>query len=128
MKGGRVASLLGMEGGHAIENSLGALRAYVDLGVRYMTLTHGKTIDWADSATHAARHGGLTRFGDEVVREMNRLGMLVDLSHASDETMEDALRVSEAPVIFSRASSPSSCGAAGATRTSASSRAVTSCV
>ena len=109
MKGGRVASLLGMEGGHAIENSLGALRAYFDLGVRYMTLTHGKTLDWADSATDTARHGGLTRFGEEVVREMNRLGMLVDLSHVSDETMEDALRVSEAPVIFSHSSARALC-------------------
>jgi membrane dipeptidase len=109
MKGGRVASLLGMEGGHAIENSLGALRAYYDLGVRYMTLTHGKTIDWADSATDTARHGGLTRFGEEVVREMNRLGMLVDLSHTSEETMEDALRVSEAPVIFSHSSARAVC-------------------
>ena len=109
MKGGRVASLLGMEGGHAIENSLGALRAYFDLGVRSMTLTHGKTIDWADSATDAARHGGLTRFGEEVVREMNRLGMLVDLSHVSQETMEDALRVSEAPVIFSHSSARAVC-------------------
>jgi membrane dipeptidase len=109
MKGGRVASLLGMEGGHAIESSLGALRAYYDLGVRYMTLTHGKTIDWADSATDTARHGGLTRFGEEVVREMNRLGMLVDLSHTSEETMEDALRVSEAPVIFSHSSARAVC-------------------
>ena len=109
MKGGRVASLLGMEGGHAIEDSLGALRAYYDLGARYMTLTHGKTLDWADSATDTARHGGLTRFGEEVVREMNRLGMLVDLSHVSDETMEDALRVSEAPVIFSHSSARAIC-------------------
>jgi membrane dipeptidase len=109
MKGGRVASLLGVEGGHAIESSLGALRAYFDLGVRYMTLTHGKTIDWADSATDTARHGGLTRFGEEVVREMNRLGMLVDLSHTSEETMEDALRVSEAPVIFSHSSARAVC-------------------
>jgi membrane dipeptidase len=109
MRGGRVASLLGIEGGHAIENSLGALRAYFDLGVRGMTLTHGKTLDWADSATDAPRHGGLTRFGEEVVREMNRLGMLVDLSHVSDETMEDALRVSEAPVIFSHSSARAVC-------------------
>jgi membrane dipeptidase len=109
MKSGRVASLLGMEGGHAIENSLGALRAYFDLGVRSMTLTHGKTLDWADSATDTARHGGLTRFGEEVVREMNRLGMLVDLSHVSEETMEDALRVSEAPVIFSHSSARALC-------------------
>jgi membrane dipeptidase len=109
MKEGRVASLLGIEGGHAIENSLGALRAYYDLGARYMTLTHGKTLDWADSATDAPRHGGLTRFGEEVVREMNRLGMLVDLSHVSDETMEDALRVSVAPVIFSHSSARAVC-------------------
>jgi membrane dipeptidase len=109
MKGGRVASLLAIEGGHAIENSLGALRAYYDLGVRAMTLTHGKTLDWADSATDAPRHGGLTRFGEEVVREMNRLGMLVDLSHVSDETMEDALRISEAPVIFSHSSARALC-------------------
>jgi membrane dipeptidase len=109
MRDGRVASLLGMEGGHAIENSLGALRAYYDLGARYMTLTHGKTLDWADSATDAARHGGLTRFGEEVVREMNRLGMLVDLSHVSEDTMEDALRVSEAPVIFSHSSARAVC-------------------
>jgi membrane dipeptidase len=109
MKSGRVGSLLGIEGGHAIENSLGALRACFDLGVRYLTLTHGKTIDWADSATDTARHGGLTRFGEEVVREMNRLGMLVDLSHVSEETMEDALRVSEAPVIFSHSSARAVC-------------------
>jgi membrane dipeptidase len=109
MKGGRVASLLAIEGGHAIEDSLGALRAYFDLGVRAMTLTHGKTIDWADSATDTARHGGLTRFGEEVVREMNRLGMLVDLSHVSEETMEDALRVSEAPVVFSHSSARALC-------------------
>jgi membrane dipeptidase len=110
MREGKVASLLGMEGGHAIENSLGALRAYHDLGVRYMTLTHGKTLDWADSATDGPRHGGLTRFGEEVVREMNRLGMLVDLSHVSEETMEDALRVSEAPVVFSHSSARARCG------------------
>jgi membrane dipeptidase len=109
MREGRIGSLLGIEGGHAIESSLGALRAYYDLGVRYMTLTHGKTIDWADSATDTPRHGGLTRFGEEVVREMNRLGMLVDLSHASDETMEDALRVSEAPVVFSHSSARAVC-------------------
>jgi membrane dipeptidase len=78
---GRVASFLGMEGGHAIENSLGALRAYYDLGVRYMTLTHNVTLDWADAALDTAKHGGLTPFGKEVVHEMNRLGMLVDLSH-----------------------------------------------
>lgn len=101
---GRIGSLLGMEGGHAIENSLGALRAYFDLGVRYMTLTHNVTLDWADAAADSARHGGLTRFGEEVVREMNRLGMLVDLSHVSPATMSDAPNVTEAPVIFSHSS------------------------
>ncbi|HST58812.1 MAG TPA: membrane dipeptidase, partial [Longimicrobium sp.] len=100
-RGGHVASLIGIEGGHAIENSLDVLRQFHELGVRYMTLTHSSTIDWADAATDSARHGGLTRFGEEVVREMNRLGMLVDLSHVSPETMADAIRVSEAPVIFS---------------------------
>jgi membrane dipeptidase len=98
---GKVASFLGMEGGHAIENSLGALRAYYELGVRYMTLTHNVTLDWADAALDTARHGGLTPFGKEVVREMNRLGMLVDLAHVSPGTMSAALDVSEAPVIFS---------------------------
>jgi len=101
---GRIASLMGMEGGHAIENSLGALRAYYRAGARYMTLTHGCTLDWADSATDDARHGGLTEFGREVVREMNWLGMLVDLSHVSPEVMHDALDVARAPVIFSHSS------------------------
>lgn len=101
---GKIGSIFGMEGGHVIENSLGALRAYYDLGARYMTLTHGVTIDWADSATDEARHGGLTAFGREVVREMNRIGMLVDLSHTSPATMSDALDVTEAPVIFSHSS------------------------
>jgi membrane dipeptidase len=108
-KQGRIASLLGMEGGHAIENSLGTLRAYYDLGARYMTLTHGTTLDWADAAGDPPRHGGLTRFGEEVVREMNRLGMLVDLSHVTPETMDDALRVAEAPVIFSHSSARALC-------------------
>src|SRR3954447_4566095 len=99
-----IGSLLGMEGGHAIENSLGALRSYYDLGVRYMTLTHNVTLDWADAALDSAKHGGLTRFGEEVVREMNRLGMMVDLSHVSPGTMSDALSVTEAPVIFSHSS------------------------
>jgi membrane dipeptidase len=101
---GRIGSLLGLEGGHAIENSLGALRAYYDLGARYMTLTHSANIDWADSGTDSVRHDGLTRFGEEVVREMNRLGMLVDLSHVSPATMSDALNVTAAPVIFSHSS------------------------
>jgi membrane dipeptidase len=100
-KRGRVGSLLGMEGGHAIENSLGALRSYYALGARYMTLTHNVTLDWADAALDSARHDGLTEFGREVVREMNRLGMLVDLSHVAPSVMSDALDVSEAPVIFS---------------------------
>jgi membrane dipeptidase len=101
---GKIGSFIGMEGGHAIENSLGALRAYYDLGARYMTLTHNVTLDWADAANDVAKHGGLTPFGREVVREMNRLGMLVDLSHVSPGTMSDALDVSEAPVIFSHSS------------------------
>ncbi|HKR08960.1 MAG TPA: dipeptidase [Gemmatimonadaceae bacterium] len=100
-RNGKIGSLLGLEGGHAIENSLGALRAYYDLGVRYMTLTHNVTLDWADAALDSAKHGGLTPFGDSVVREMNRLGMLVDLSHVSPGTMSDALTVTQAPVIFS---------------------------
>ncbi len=98
---GRIASLIGVEGGHAIENSLDTLRRFAELGVRYLTLTHADTIDWVDAATDRERHGGLTRFGEEVVREMNRLGMLVDLSHVSAATMRHALRVSEAPVVFS---------------------------
>jgi membrane dipeptidase len=98
---GRIGSLLGLEGGHAIENSLGTLRMFYEMGGRYMTLTHNVTLDWADAALDSARHGGLTRFGEEVVREMNRLGMLVDLSHVSPGTMSDALTVTEAPVIFS---------------------------
>jgi membrane dipeptidase len=100
----KVSCLIGIEGGHAIENSLGALRAFYELGVRYMTLTHNETLDWADAAMDSARHDGLTAFGEEVVREMNRLGMLVDLSHVSDATMMDALRVARAPVIFSHSS------------------------
>jgi membrane dipeptidase len=98
---GKIASLIGVEGGHAIEGSLAALRLLYALGARYMTLTHFRTTEWADSATDSARHQGLTELGEEVVREMNRLGMLVDLSHVSPDTMRDALRVSRAPVIFS---------------------------
>jgi membrane dipeptidase len=101
----KIASLLGMEGGHAIENSLGALRSYYALGARYMTLTHNVTLDWADAALDSARHDGLTPFGDEVIREMNRLGMMVDLAHVSPGVMSDALNVTEAPVIFSHSDS-----------------------
>ncbi len=97
---GRIASLLGMEGGHAIENSLGALRMFYELGVRYMTLTHSQNNDWADAAGQD-EHNGLTPFGKEVVREMNRLGMLVDISHVSPKTMSDTLDIAVAPVIFS---------------------------
>ena len=103
-RAGKVSCLIGIEGGHAIENSLGALRSFYDLGVRYMTLTHWETIDWADAATDSAKHDGLTPFGEQVVLEMNHLGMLVDLSHVSDATMMDALRVSKAPVIYSHSS------------------------
>ena len=101
---GKIASILGMEGGHAIENSLGALRAFHDLGARYLTLTHSANIDWADSCCEEPELGGLSAFGEEVVREMNRLGMLVDISHVSPETMNDVLDLSEAPVIFSHSS------------------------
>jgi membrane dipeptidase len=101
---GRIASLLGAEGGHTIGNSLGALRAYYDLGVRYMTLTHFANTDWADAATAIPRHGGLSPFGREVVREMNRLGMMVDISHVSPAAMSAVLDVTEAPVIFSHSS------------------------
>ncbi len=101
---GRIASIIGLEGGHAIENSLGTLRAYYDLGARYLTLTHSDNIDWADSGTDEPEHHGLTEFGREVIREMNRLGMLADLSHTSVETMNDVLDVTEAPVIFSHSS------------------------
>ena len=100
-KQGKIGSLIGLEGGHAIENSLGTLRAYYDLGARYMTLTHNVTTAWADAALDSAKHGGLTPFGKEVVREMNRMGMLIDLAHVSPATMSDALDVTEAPVIFS---------------------------
>jgi membrane dipeptidase len=103
-RAGKISCLIGIEGGHAIGNSLGALRMFARLGVRYMTLTHWRTLAWADAATDTARHGGLTAFGEDVVREMNRLGMLVDLSHVSDATMLDALRVTRAPVIFSHSS------------------------
>ena len=107
--GGRIASLLGMEGGHVLEGSLGALRAYHELGARYLTLTHNTSNDLADSATDAPRHGGLSELGREVVAEMNRLGMLVDLSHVAPSTMADALAASAAPVIFSHSSARALC-------------------
>jgi len=103
-RAGRIASLMGIEGGYSIADSLGLLREFHEAGVRYMTLTHSRTTTWADSATDAPKWGGLSPFGETVVREMNRLGMLVDLSHVSEETMLDAMRVSEAPVIFSHSS------------------------
>lgn len=101
MKAGKVAGMLGMEGGHAIGSSLAVLRQMYDLGARYMTLTHSKNLAWADSATDAPVHDGLTDFGRQVVREMNRIGMIVDLSHTSEATMKDALEVAKAPVMFS---------------------------
>jgi membrane dipeptidase len=103
-RAGRIASMFGMEGGEAINNNLALLREFRASGVLYMTLTHATTIDWVDSATDATRHDGLTEFGERVVREMNRVGMLVDLSHVSAQAMRDALAVSEAPVIFSHSS------------------------
>lgn len=103
-RSGRIGSLLGMEGGHAIENSLGALRSFYRLGVRYMTLTHNVTLDWADAAMDVPRHNGLTPFGREVVREMNRLGMIVDISHVTPKVMHDVLDVAQAPVMFSHSS------------------------
>jgi membrane dipeptidase len=106
---GRVASLIGMEGGQSIGSSLGALRAMAALGARYMTLTHFNNNPWADSATDDAVHGGLSRFGEEVVREMNREGMLVDLSHVSADTMRHAIKVSEAPPFFSHSSARALC-------------------
>lgn len=101
---GKIASLIGMEGGHSIENSLAVLRMAYELGARYMTLTHGDNTDWADSATDTPEFGGLTEFGREVVREMNWLGMLIDISHVSHDSMNDVLDVTEAPVIFSHSS------------------------
>jgi len=100
-KAGRIASLIGMEGGHSIDASLATLRMFHAAGARYLTLTHSANVPWADSGTDMPKLGGLSAFGEEVVREMNRLGMMVDLSHTSPETMQDAIRVSEAPVIFS---------------------------
>lgn len=104
MRRGRIASLIGIEGGYSIADSMGLLREFHRAGVRYMTLTHSTTTSWADSATDAPKWGGLNAFGEAVVGEMNRLGMMVDLSHVSEETMLDAMRVSQAPVIFSHSS------------------------
>jgi membrane dipeptidase len=106
---GRIASLIAMEGGHCIDNSLAVLRTCYALGARYMTLTHVKNTDWADAAFDEPRHHGLTPFGESVVREMNRLGMMVDLSHVTDETMRAALRVSSAPIIFSHSGARGVC-------------------
>jgi membrane dipeptidase len=103
-KSGKIASLIGIEGGHMIDNSLGVLRTYYQLGARYMTLAHTQTLDWADSATDKPKSNGLSEFGERVVAEMNRLGMLVDLSHVSVDTMKHALKVTRAPVIFSHSS------------------------
>jgi membrane dipeptidase len=103
-KAGKIASLIGVEGGHCIEDSIENLRRLHKLGAGYMTLTHSDTLAWADSATDTGKSDGLSPFGEEVVREMNRLGMLVDLSHVSDETMRDALRISQAPIIYSHSS------------------------
>ena len=108
-RAGRIACLVGLEGGHLIDNSLAVLRMFHALGLRYLTLTHVKNNDWADAAGDSPAHHGLTPFGQDVVREMNRLGMLVDLSHVTDETMRAALRVSSAPVIFSHSSARAVC-------------------
>jgi len=106
---GKIAALVGVEGGHAIENDLKNLERYYELGARYMTLTHNETTDWADSSYDAPRHGGLSAFGKKVVKTMNRMGMLVDLSHASDDTVRDVLRVSKTPVIASHSSVKAIC-------------------
>jgi len=108
-KRGKVASLIGMEGGYSMGHSLGVLRQLYELGARYMTLTHSKTLPWADSATDEPQHEGLSPFGEEVVREMNRLGMIVDLSHVSADTMRDALKISEAPPLFTHSGARGVC-------------------
>ncbi len=101
---GKIASLIGMEGGHSIANSLAVLRQFYDLGARYMTITHSRTLDWADAASDNPEHDGLSKFGEEVIQEMNRLGMIVDLSHVTPATMRDALEITEAPVMYSHSS------------------------
>lgn len=108
-KAGRIASLIGVEGGGQIDGSLAVLRAYRDLGAGYLTLTHARTIAWADSATDNPQHDGLTPFGEAVVHELNRLGMLIDLSHVSEGVMLDALRITKAPVIFSHSNARALC-------------------
>ena len=108
-RAGKIASLIGMEGGHSIDNSLAVLRMFFRLGARYMTLTHSANTPWADACCAAPQANGLTRFGEEIVREMNWLGMLVDLSHVSPETMKDALEVTRAPVMFSHSSARALC-------------------
>jgi membrane dipeptidase len=110
-KNGKIAALMGVEGGHMIANDLGVLRSYAALGVRYMTLTHSGNDEWADSSTDKAVHNGLTDFGKDVVREMNRLGVMVDISHVSDKTFYDALEVSKAPLIASHSSCRAICDA-----------------
>jgi membrane dipeptidase len=108
-KAGKIASLIGMEGGHSIDSSLGTLRMMHRLGARYMTLTHSLNTPWADSATDAPANDGLSAFGEQIIREMNRLGMLADLSHVSPATMADVLRVTTAPVMFSHSSARAVC-------------------
>jgi membrane dipeptidase len=110
-KQGKIATLIGVEGGHMINASLGVLRSYAALGVRYMTLTHSGNCEWADSSTDRSAHNGLTDFGKDVVREMNRLGIMVDISHVSDKTFYDALEVSKAPLIASHSSCRALCDA-----------------
>ncbi len=110
-KSGKIAALMGVEGGHMIASDLGVLRSYAALGVRYMTLTHSGNDEWADSSTDTAVHNGLTDFGKDVVREMNRLGVMVDISHVSDKTFYDALEVSKAPLIASHSSCRAICDA-----------------
>ncbi len=109
MRDGRIGSIMGVEGGHSIDSSMGALRMFHRLGVGYMTLTHSRNVPWADAATDQPTLTGLSAFGEEIVREMNRLGMLVDLSHVSADTMADAIRVSQAPVIFSHSNARAVC-------------------
>src|SRR5882724_9557032 len=111
-KQGKIAALMGVEGGHMINSDLSVLRTYASLGVRYMTLTHSMDVEWADSSTGKAAHNGLTDFGKDVVREMNRLGMMVDISHVSDKTFYDALEISKAPLIASHSSCRAICDAA----------------